>query len=150
MNHSLPCLRAEDFARSYDLHDGVDADIPLQAQPGEPGIHWVARGLLVETCLQPLGWPLSLGHYHYPAVMTVISVHLSLASTVLSTDGAEVVAAVELLLNRDTGRWGLLFTGRLIDARMHLPAPAFLADRIAAAHAARREPGPTARRRPVF
>src|SRR5215203_6023332 len=98
MNPSFPELKAEDFVRSSDL--------ARRGQPGEPGAHWVARGLLTETCTRLLGRPLSLGYQDYPQAMTVISVHLSLASTVLSTDRADAVVAVKLLMNRDTGRWG--------------------------------------------
>ena len=40
----LPDLAAQDFVGTYPLGDSVEASIPAKAEPGEPGIHWVARG----------------------------------------------------------------------------------------------------------
>ena len=58
-------LRPDDF-RSYTLPDSLDATIPTGPVPGEPGIHWVARGLMVETCAELLGRPISLDLYDHP------------------------------------------------------------------------------------
>ena len=49
MTPTTPELRPDDF-RPYDLPDTLDTNIPTRRVPGEPGIHWVARGLLAETC----------------------------------------------------------------------------------------------------
>lgn len=52
-------LSPQDFTSTYPLPDGVESLIPTCAQPDEPGAHWVARGLLVETCARLLARPLS-------------------------------------------------------------------------------------------
>jgi hypothetical protein len=119
-------LDPEHFIRSYELPAGVDAMIPTSSQAGEPGLHWVARGLLAETCLRLLARPVSL-HYLEKEHITFVSATVSLASTVLSSNPCDVLVAVNLLLNRDTGHWALGFRDRVFATGPHLPAPAQLA-----------------------
>ena len=139
MTRQIPELRAEDFVRSYDLAPTVDSTIPTQARPCEPGAHWVARGLMTETCAQLLGRPVRLEYFEHQH-LTYVTAHVSLASTILSSDPLGAVVAVDLILGRPGGRWALLFTDRLIGTGAYLPSPRYLAGLVAADHDARRRP----------
>ena len=132
-------LDPQDFTGTYPLPDGVEATIPTTAQPGEPGIHWVARGLLTESCARLLARPVSLD-YHKRRCLTFVAATMSLAATVLSTDPRDVLATVELLLDRRTGRWVLTFRDRLIATGRYLPSPSALAELVAVEHDRRRRP----------
>ena len=69
-------LAPQDFTPTYSLPDSVEATIPVTAQPDEPGIHWVARGLLAETCARLLARPVSLDH-HERRCLTFVSATVS-------------------------------------------------------------------------
>ena len=130
-------LIPDHFLRSYDLAPTVDSTVPNRAQPGEPGSHWVARGLLVETCGQLLGRPVRLEYCQHEH-LTVISVYVSLACSILTSDPLGAVISVDLLIGRSTGRWALLVQDRMLGTGPHLPSPSHLtrlvsADRRAAA-----------------
>ena len=135
----VPDLVPQDFTRSYSLADTVEASIPTTAQPGEPGIHWVARGLLSETCERLLADPVSLDCVEKRHT-TFVSVSLSLASTAVAPDRRDVLVTVELLLDRRSGRWGLMFADRLIGGGRWLPSPSWLAERVAQEYDRRRRP----------
>ena len=131
-------LAPQDFVRSYDLIDTIDATIPTRAQPGEPGTHWVARGLLAETCAQLLGRPIALEYYEKHQVV-FISARLSLAATVLSSDPFGALLGVDLLISRVSGRWALLSGDRMLGSGLQLPSPAYLAGLVAESYASGRE-----------
>lgn len=132
-------LAPQDFVASYELPDGVDAMIPTSPQPDEPGLHWVARGLLAETCLRLLGRPVSLDYLDKQHI-TFVSATVSLASTVLSANPCDVLVAVDLLLNRDTGSWALGFRDRMIATGPCLPSPSQLAELVSVEHDRGRRP----------
>ena len=135
----VPDLAPQDFVPTYTLLDRVEATIPTAAQPGEPGIHWVARGLLVETCARLLGHPVSLDCLERRQ-LTFVSVTVSLASTVLSSDPRDVLLAVELVLDRRTGRWVLIVRDRVIATGGCLPSPSYLAELVAVEYDRGRRP----------
>jgi hypothetical protein len=132
-------LVPQDFTGTYPLPGGVEATISTTAQPGEPGIHWVARGLLTETCARLLARPVSLD-YHERRCLTCVTATVSLAATVLSTDPRDLLVTVDLLLNRQTGRWVLTSRDRIIATGPHLPSPSHLAELVAVEHDRRRRP----------
>lgn len=132
-------LSPQDFTSTYPLPCGVDTVIPTTAQPDEPGAHWIARGLLVETSARLLGRPVSLGYLERRR-LTAISATVSLASTVLSTDPRDVLVTVDLLLDRGTGRWSLIFRERMIATGPCLPPPSWLAELVAIDHDRGRRP----------
>ena len=103
MTPTTPDLRPEDFVANYNLPDSLDATIPTRHQPGEPGIHWVARGLMVETCAQLLGRPISVDLHDHPNT-AFIQALISLASTVLSTEPLDDRATVELVVAKQDSR----------------------------------------------
>ena len=142
-----PDLVPQDFVRDYTLPDGVDAMISTSPEPDEPGIRWVARGLLTETCARLLGRPVGLDYLEKQHI-TFVSATVSLASSVLSSSPCEVLVAVDLLLNRDTGWWVLGFRDRMVATGRHLPSPSHLAELVAAEHDRGRRPLPV-RRGPV-
>ena len=137
-------LSPNDFTSTYPLPDGVESMIPTTAKPDEPGAHWVARGLLVETCARLLARPLSLGYLERRR-LTAISATMSLASTVLSSDPYDVVVTVDLLLDRGSGRWTLTFRDRMIATGPALPPPSWLAELVAIDHDRGRHPLPVRR-----
>lgn len=132
-------LIPDHFTRSYDLAPTVDSTIPNQAQPGEPGTHWVARGLMVETSAQMLGRPVRLD-YHEREHLTFISAYVSLESSILSSDPLGAVMVVDLLIGRSTGRWTLTVQERMIGTGLYVPSPSHLAGLVAADHHQRRSP----------
>lgn len=132
-------LAPQDFLGTYPLDDSVRATIPATAAPGEPGIYWVGRGLLVETCARLLGRPLSLDLLERQHI-TWVSVTISLASTVVSADPRDVLLGVELVLDRRTGRWVLSSMDRIIGTGPCLPSPSHLAELVAVEHDRRRRP----------
>ena len=135
----VPDLAPQDFVGNYPLDGSVEATIPTTARPGEPGIHWVARGLLTETCARLLGRPISLDCIQQRHT-TFVSAIVSLDSTVLSNDPRDVLVAVDLVLNRRTGRWILTFRDRIIATGDRLPSPSYLAELVATAYDRRRQP----------
>jgi hypothetical protein len=135
----FPDLAPQDFVPTYPLPDGVEATIPTTAQLGEPGVHWVARGLLADTSARLLARPISLD-YHQRRCLTSVTATMSLTSTVLSTDPQDVLAKVDLLLDRRTGRWVLIFRDRIIATGPYLPSPSYLAELVAVEHDRRRRP----------
>lgn len=139
MTSPAPDLLPEDFVRDYTLPEGVDAMIPTSLQPDEPGIHWVARGLLTETCLRLLGRPVALDYLEKQHI-TFVSATISLASTVLSSNPCDVLVSVDLLLNRDTGWWVLGFRDRMVATGRQLPSPSHLAELISIEHDRGRRP----------
>ena len=136
-------LRPDDF-RSYTLPDSLDATIPTGPVPGEPGIHWVARGLMVETCAQLLGRPISLDLYDHPHTVFIQAL-ISLSSTVLSTEPLGDLASVELVVVKQDSRWALIVDNRLLAMGLNVPSPAHLAGVVAADHHRRRSAQPTCR-----
>ena len=108
-------LIPDHFTRSYDLAPTVDSTIPNRAHPGEPGTHWVARGLMVETCAQMLGRPVRLEYSEHEHV-TFVSALVSLASSILTSDPLGALLSVDLLISRHTGRWALLVQERMVGA----------------------------------
>jgi hypothetical protein len=137
--YSVPDLAPQDFVGTYPLDDSVEATIPTTAQPGEPGIHWVARGLLTETCARLLARPISLDCIQQRHT-TFVSAIVSLDSTVLSKDPRDVLVVVDLVLNRRTGRWILTCRDRIIAAGDCLPSPSHLAELVAIDYDHRRQP----------
>ena len=148
MTTTTPDLLAADFQRTYDLAPTLDSTIPTSAQPGEPGSHWVARGLLTETAAQLLGRPVRLEYFEHQAVV-FISAYVSLAASILTSDPLGTVTAVDLIINRDSGRWALLANGRMAGNGSHVPSPAQLAGLVLADFCDRRSPGTTTCRGPV-
>jgi hypothetical protein len=126
-------LRADDFTRTYDLPESLTANIPPLAQPGEPGAHWLARGLMAETCARMLARPVNLDLIEQPHTI-FISALISLASTVLSSDPLGDVVSIELVLVKHTRQWALIYRDRMIAVGVDVPAPAYLADLVHAAH----------------
>lgn len=141
MTTGIPDFRPDDFLRTYELHDSLESMIPTGAEPDEPGTHWVARGLMAESCARLLGRPLTLDFFSRQKLV-VISAGISLASTVLSTNPLDMVATVDLFLSVDSGRWALVLQNRMISIGTHLPSPAQLADEVLAAYCGRRGPQP--------
>ena len=143
MTPTTPELRADDF-RPYTLPDSLDTTIPTRCVPGEPGIHWVARGLLTETSAQLLGRPISLDlldHRHTVFIHALIS----LSSTVLSAEPLGDLTTVELVVAKLDSRWALLVDNRLLGLGINVPSPAHLASLVATAHHRRRSAQPTCR-----
>ena len=136
-------LRPDDF-RPYDLPDSLDAAIPTHAVPGEPGIHWVARGLIAETCAQLLGRPISLDLLDHPHTVFIHAL-ISLASTVLSAEPLDDIASVELIVVKQDSRWALIADNRLLAIGVNVPSPAHLAGLIAADDHRRRSAQPNCR-----
>lgn len=125
-------LDAEDYLDPYDLPDTVDTAVPRTAQDDEPTGHWVARGLIAETCDRLAARPLSLDYIEHPHI-TFISALMVLPSAHWTTtaDGAETVLTAELVLPRTGCRWTLLLDDRIIGTGAGLlPTPCWLADRI--------------------
>jgi hypothetical protein len=133
---TTPELRPDDF-RAYDLPDSLDATIPARMVPGEPGIHWVARGLTVETCAQLLARPISLDLLDHPYTV-FINALISLSSTVLSAEPLGNLTTVELVVAKQDSRWALIADNRLLALGVNVPSPAHLAGLIAANHHQRR------------
>ena len=76
MTPTIPDLRPDDF-RPYTLPGSLETAIPTRSVHGEPGIHWIARGLIVETSAQLLGRPIRLDlldHPHTVFIHALISV----------------------------------------------------------------------------
>jgi hypothetical protein len=143
-----PELRPEDFTRTYDLPDTLTAGIPTCAQPGEPGSHWVARGLMAECCALLLARPLNLDHIEHPHTL-FITATISLASTVLSSDPVGHVACVDLVVIEHSHQWALILDNRLLAVGRHLPSPHHLASLVQAAYLAGRSAEPDTCRGPV-
>src|SRR5829696_8549049 len=118
-------LIPDHFIRSSNLAPTVDSVIPNRAQPGEPGTHWVARGLMVETCTQMLGRPVRLEYSEHEHV-TYVSALVSLASSILTSDPLGALLSVDLLISRYTGRWALLAPDRMVGTGPCLPSPSHL------------------------
>jgi hypothetical protein len=132
-----PELRPEDFTRTYDLPESLTASIPPLSQPGEPGSHWLARGLMAETCARMLARPMNLDLIEQ-AHTIFVSALISLASTVLSSDPLGDVVSIELVLVKHSRQWALIYRDRMIAAGINVPAPAYLADLVHTAHLHRR------------
>jgi hypothetical protein len=143
MTPSTPDLRAEDF-RSYTLPDSLDTTIASRTVPGEPGIHWVARGLMAETCAQLLGRPISLDLLDHPNTVFIHAL-ISLSSTVLSAEPLDDLTTVELVVAKQDSRWALIGDNRLLGLGVNVPSPAYLVGLVAADHERRRNPEPTCR-----
>lgn len=140
-------LQADDF-RSYQLPDSLDATIPLTAQPGEPGTHWLARGLMAEIYPRLLARPVTLQVIEHEHIVFISAV-ISLASTVLSGDPLGDLASVDLVLIKDTARWALMLQDRMTATGLHVPPPRHLAEIAHAAHASRRSALPDTCRGPM-
>jgi hypothetical protein len=134
-------LRPDDF-RPYTLPDSLDTTIPTRCVPGEPGIYWVARGLIAESCAQLLGRPISLDLLDHPHTVFIHAL-ISLSSTVLSAEPLDDLTTVELALAKQDSRWALLGDNRLLGLGINVPSPAHLAGLVAAGHHRRRSPQPT-------
>jgi hypothetical protein len=132
MSPAVPDLRPDDF-RSYTLPDSLDTTIPTRCVPGELGIHWVARGLIAETCAQLLGRPISLDLLDHPHTVFVHAL-ISLFSTVLSAEPLDDLTTVELVVAKQDSRWALLVDNRLVGLGINVPSPAHLTGLIAADH----------------
>ena len=139
-------LQADDF-RSYRLPDSLDATIPVAAQPGEPGTHWLARGLMAEVSQRLLARPVTLQvieHEHIVFIYAVISV----ASTVLSSDPLGDLLSVDLVVVKRTARWALMLQDRMIATGLQVPPPRYLAEIADTVHASRRSAQPDVCRGP--
>ena len=143
MTPSTPELRPDDF-RPYDLPECLDTSIPTRTVPGEPGIHWIARGLIAETCAQLLGRPISLDLLDHPNTVFIHAL-ISLASTVLSAEPLGDLTTVELVVVKQDSRWALLADNRLLGLGINVPSPAHLAGLVASDHHRRRSAQPTRR-----
>ena len=143
MTPNTPELRPDDF-RSYTLSDSLDTTIASRTVPGEPGIHWVARGLMAETCARLLGRPISLDLLDHPNTVFTHAL-ISLSSTVLSAESLGDVTTVELVVAKQDSRWALVVDNRLLGLGINVPSPAHLAGLVAADHYRRRSPQPTCR-----
>jgi hypothetical protein len=143
MAPTTPDLRPDDF-RPYTLPDSLETSIPTQCVPGEPGIHWVARGLMAETCAQLLGRPISLDLLDHSDTVFIHAL-ISLSSTVLSAEPLGDVTTVELVVAKQDSRWALIADNRLLGLGINVPSPAHLARLVAADHHRRRSPHPTCR-----
>ena len=148
MTTTIPDLVPDDFVRSYDLAPTVDSMVSNRAKPGEPGTHWVARGLMVETCVQMLGRPVRLEYSEHEHV-TFVSALVSLASSILTSDPLGALLSVDLLISRATGRWALLVQDRMIGTGPCVPSPSHLAGLVLADHHDRRSPITATCRGPV-
>lgn len=140
-------LQADDF-RSYQLPDTLDATIAATAQPGEPATHWLARGLMSETCQRLLARPITLqviDHEH----IVFISAVVSLASTVLSSDPLGDLASIDLVLVKHTAGWALMLDDRMIAAGRNIPPPRYLAEIAHTVQVSRRSAQPGTCRGPV-
>jgi hypothetical protein len=140
-------LQADDF-RSYQLPDSMDATITATAQPGEPAVHWLARGLMAETCQRLLARPVTLQvieHEHTVFISAVVS----LASTVLSSDPLGDLTSVDLILIKHTARWALMLGDRMIATGQNVPAPRYLAEIAQIVQVSRRSAQPDTCRGPV-
>lgn len=123
MTIGFPDLVPVDFTRDYEPTS--DLAIP------EPGICWVARGLMVETCARLLGRPMSLELYALG--------HLAVISLRVAVFG-EPVLFVDLTIGTDSGRWSLVVDDRVVDAGWHVPSPRQLADLVLDDHDTRHSP----------
>lgn len=148
MTSTTPELLAADFARPYNLAPTVDSTIPNHVQPDEPGAHWVARGLMAETCAQLLARPVRLEYREHESV-TFVSAYVSLASSILTSDPLGTVACVDLLIGRASGRWALLSGDRMIGTGSHVPSPRQLAGLVLADHHTQRSAVTATCRAPV-
>ena len=133
-------LQADDF-RSYRLPDSLDATIPAAAQPGEPGTHWLARGLMAELSQRMLARPITLQVVEHEHIVFISAV-LSLASTVLSSDPLGNLISVDLVLIKHTARWALMLQDRMIATGGNVPPPRYLAEVADAVHVSRRSAQP--------
>lgn len=119
-------LDPEDYLDSYDLPDTVTTTIPLTSQLHEPNAHWLARGLLTETCHRLNAQPRSLDHVEY-SNLVFISARVILPSGLVLT--------AELVLPRTGCRWTLRLNDHTIGSGAGLlPTPRWLADRIETAY----------------
>ena len=143
MTPTTPELRPDDF-RPYTLPDSLDTTIPTRCVPGEPGIHWVARGLTAETCSQLLARPISLDLLDHPNTVFIHAL-ICLSSTVLSAEPLGDVTAVELVVAKQDSRWALIVDNRLLGLGINVPSPAHLAGLVAANDHRRRNTEPTCR-----
>jgi hypothetical protein len=148
MTPQRPELIPDHFARSYDLAPTVDSTIPNRTQPGEPGTHWVARGLMVETCAQMLGRPVRLDHHERENV-TYVTAYVSVASSIVTSDPLGAVIAVDLLISRSSGRWTLIAQDRIVGTGPCVPSPSHLAGLVLTDHHQRRSPITATCRGPV-
>ena len=127
-------LDPEDFLDSYDLPDSVDTSIPRTAQLDEPTSHWMAPGLLAETCDRLGAEPLVLDYIENTHT-TFISALLVLPSDFPATSVTEPVLTVDLVLPRTGCRWTLQLNDHTIGSGAGLlPSPRWLADRIETAY----------------
>lgn len=92
--------------------------IPTRAPRGEPEAHWIARGLLTESCARLGGKPVGLDCIAYRHV-TFIAAHLSLGSPLRAKQPIELIVTVGLLPHTPGDRW-ILSLGGTTSA----PAPA--------------------------
>jgi hypothetical protein len=143
MTPTTPELRPDDF-RPYTLPDSLDATIPTRCVPGEPGIHWVARGLIAEACAQLLGRPISLDLLDHPDTVFIHAL-ICLSSTVLSAEPLGDVTTVELVVAKQDSRWALIVDNRLLGLGINVPSPAHLGGLVAAGDHRRRSAEPTCR-----
>ena len=143
MTPTTPELRPDDF-RPYTLPDSLDTSIPTRCVPGEPGIHWVARGLMAETCAQLLGRPISLDLIDHPHTVFVHAL-ISLSSTVLSVEPLGDLTTVELVVVKQDSRWALIHDNRLLALGIGVPSPAHLAGLVGDSDHQRRSAQPTCR-----
>jgi hypothetical protein len=141
-------LIPDHFTRSYDLAPTVDSTISNRAQPGEPGAHWVARGLMVETCAQMLGRPVRLD-YREREHVTYATAYVSVASSIVTSDPLGAVIAVDLLISRSSGRWTLIVQDRVVGTGPYMLSPSHLAGLVLADHHQRRSPSTATCRGPV-
>ena len=143
MTPTTPDLRPDDF-RPYTLPDSLDTTIPTRCVPGEPGIYWVARGLMAETCAQLLGRPISLDLLDHQSTVFVHAL-ISLSSTVLSAEPFGDLTTIELVVAKQDSRWALIVDNRLLAIGTNVPSPAHLAGLVAASDHQRRSPQPPCR-----
>jgi hypothetical protein len=143
MTPTTPEFRPDDF-RPYTLPDSLDTTIPTRPIPGEPGMYWVARGLMAETCAQLLGRPISLDLLDHPHTVFIHALIL-LSSTILSAEPLGDLTTVELVVAKQDSRWALIVDNRLLALGVNVPSPAHLAGVVAVGDHWRRSAQPTCR-----
>jgi hypothetical protein len=140
-------LCADDF-RDYRLPPSIAGNVPPALCLGEPGTHWLARGLTVETTARLLARPVAV-EVTEQEHLTVISAVISLASAVWSTDPLGDLLSADLILVPRTRRWALIVQDRMTATGLNVPSPRYLADLVHEAYDARRRPAPDTCRGPA-
>ena len=129
-----PDLVGDDFG-PYQLPPRVAATIPAAAVPGEPTLHRLARGLIVETAARLDAAARFLDVIALDGVVIIgIEVAISGPAPAGPPGPAGTSARVGLTVVPADGRWMLAVQGRVIAAGCGVPAPRRLAPLVAGDH----------------